>query len=121
MPRTKPQTEPRPGNGATAKPPAESGKQPDEVLTLAEVAAYLRAREPDVLRLVQEQGLPGRRVGDGWRFLKPAVERWLSTPAAPERGRFWEAHFGALEGDPYLADIVREAYRQRGRPEDGEP
>jgi excisionase family DNA binding protein len=99
------------------RPPAKSS----DVLTLAEAAAYLRVAERDVLVLVREEGLPGRRVGDDWRFLKAAVDRWLGTPAAPERGQFWQAHFGALREDPYLADIVREAYRKRGRPADGEP
>jgi hypothetical protein len=50
-----------------------------------------------------------------------AVERWLGTPAAADPGKFWQTHFGALQDDPYLADIVREAYRMRGRPEDREP
>ena len=91
-----------------------------EVLTLAETAAFLRVTEPDVLRLVREQGLPGRAVGDDWRFLKTAVESWLGTPAASDPRKFWDIHYGALEDDPYIKDIVREAYRRRGRPEDGE-
>jgi excisionase family DNA binding protein len=86
------------------------------VLTLAEAAAYLRVAEQDVLRLVREQGLPGRQVGDDWRFLKVALDSWLATPAATEPGKFWQTHFGALKDDPYLAEIVREAYRRRGRP-----
>jgi excisionase family DNA binding protein len=90
------------------------------VLTLAEVAAYLRVSEPDVLQLIREQGLPARQVGSDWRLLKAAVDGWLSTPATTDRGRFWQTHFGALRDDPYLADIVREAYRKRGRPADGE-
>jgi excisionase family DNA binding protein len=111
MPRTKTKSNP--------SAPRTSAK-PGEVLTLAEAAAYLRAAESDVLRLVREQGLPGRKVGDDWRFLKAAVAGWLGTPAAPDPSQFWQTHFGALQDDPDLREIVREAYRKRGRPADGE-
>jgi excisionase family DNA binding protein len=102
------------------KPARRSSANSGEILTLAEAAAYLRITEQDALRLVRQEGLPGRRVGDDWRFLKAAIDSWLGTPAPPDRGQFWQAHFGALREDPYLADIVREAYRKRGRPGDGE-
>jgi hypothetical protein len=59
-------------------------------------------------------------VGADWRFLKAAVEGWLGSPVAPTANQFWQTHFGALAGDPYLEEVVREAYRRRGRPEDGE-
>jgi excisionase family DNA binding protein len=121
MPRTKTTSGRRPRNGSAAPSPSRASAESAEVLTLAEAAAYLRATEQDVLRLVREQELPGRKVGDDWRFLKAAVEGWLGTPGGPDPGQFWQTHFGALKGDPYLEDIVREAYRKRGRPEDGEP
>jgi len=88
------------------------------VLTLTETAAYLRVSEPEILRLVGEQGLPGRRVAEDWRFLKAAVERWLASPTVADQAEFWRTHFGALRDDPYLEDIVREAYRKRGRPDE---
>ncbi len=117
--KSKPTRPPR--DSAVVPSASRTSTSPGDVLTLAEIAAYLRTTEPDVLRLVGGQGLPGRQVGDDWRFLKVAVDRWLSTPSSTEQTRFWQTHFGALKEDPYLADIVREAYRQRGRPADGEP
>jgi excisionase family DNA binding protein len=100
------------GKGSKSNPVSQGSSPVGEVLTLAEVAAYLRISPPDVLRLVEEQGLPGRKVGCEWRFLKAAVAGWLSSA---DRGSFWQTHFGALKDDPYLADIVRAAYRHRGR------
>jgi excisionase family DNA binding protein len=91
------------------------------VLTLVEAAAFLRLDEAETLRLVREQALPARQVDNDWRFLKSAVEAWLAHSAATDRARFWQVHFGGLRDDPQLADVVREAYRRRGRPEDGEP
>lgn len=113
MPRTKTKTDRQPRNNSAAPT--------GEVLTLAETATFLRVTEPDVLRLVREQALPGRLVSDDWRFLKTAVESWLGNPASANSGGFWQTHYGALKDDPYLADIVREAYQKRGRPADGEP
>ena len=70
---------------------------------------------------LRERGLPGRSVADDWRFLKPAIAAWLAVPEAKDHGDFWQTHFGALKDDPYLDGIVLQAYRQRGRPEDGQP
>jgi excisionase family DNA binding protein len=106
MPRTKQKTPPRTVNGP-----------PDEVLTLAEAAAYMRLPEADVLRLVTEQALPARRLGNEWRFLKEAIRQWLSTP--PSKGSkegIWSI-VGSWKDDPYLDEMLKEIYRKRGRKE----
>src|SRR5437868_6578841 len=59
--------------------PETANNSPGEVLTLAESAAYLRLPESEVVRLVHSQGLPGRLIGGEWRFLKAAIQHWLST------------------------------------------
>jgi excisionase family DNA binding protein len=118
MSRTKIKSNRRP-RANTSAPPASASAKSDEVLTLAETADYLRVNDAVVLRLVREQNLPGRSVGEDWRFLKSAVADWLGTSTGP--GQFWQTHFGALKDDPFLQEIVREAYRKRGRPQDGEP
>jgi excisionase family DNA binding protein len=62
-------------------PPSESQSGHDlggaEVLTLPEVAAYLRVPEEAVLELVTRDALPGQQIGGEWRFLKRAVVEWL--------------------------------------------
>src|SRR6516164_6115381 len=75
MPRTKPKRE---ATAATPAPALVNGPS-GEVLTLSEAAAYLRLAEVDVLRCVDEQGLPARRLGNEWRFLKAAIQQWLAT------------------------------------------
>jgi excisionase family DNA binding protein len=91
------------------------------VLTLAEAADYLRVSTEEVLRLIREQQLPGRQVGDGWRFLTTALQDWLRAPApAAAKEAFWRTHFGALSGDPYLEDMLADIYKRRGRPETAE-
>ena len=48
-----------------------------EVLTVAEVAELLRTDEETVARMAESGELPGRRLGDDWRFNRGAVLRWL--------------------------------------------
>jgi hypothetical protein len=83
----------------------------------------LRLPETDVSNAVQAQGLPGRLVGGQWRFLKAAIQQWLSTAVPPlaTRSAALLAAAGAFRDDPDLLRISEEAYRRRGRPitEDG--
>jgi excisionase family DNA binding protein len=90
----------------------------DEVLTLPEAAAYLRLPEGDVIGLVRSQGLPGRFTGGEWRFLKAAIQQWLSAslPTSQTRKEAQLALAGKYKDDPDLIRICEEAYRQRGRP-----
>jgi excisionase family DNA binding protein len=112
MPRTKKKPAPQPVTPPLAAPNGPAG----EVCTLPEVAAYLRLPETDVLRLVDEQGLPARRLGNQWRFLKLAVQRWLSTPPPKASHEGIWAAAGSLKDDPYLDEMLKEIYRRRGRP-----
>jgi excisionase family DNA binding protein len=113
MPRTeKPRTHALPGTkgqgGALNGPP-------DAVLTLAEAAAYLRFPETDVLHLVDQQGLPARRLGNEWRFLKAAIQRWLGMCQDRSKEGIWNAA-GTLKDDPYLDEMLQVIERMRGRP-----
>jgi excisionase family DNA binding protein len=57
----------------------------DEVLTLEEIAAFLKL-SPDAVRSRAEQGdLPGRRFGKEWRFAVTAVLAWLADGDTPAR------------------------------------
>ena len=85
------------------------------VLTLAEAAAYLRVNEETVLELVRQQGLPGRCVGQDWRFSQAALEVWLATPNRP-LGQQPSSIIGAWKDDPYLDEMLNQIYQQRGRP-----
>ncbi len=111
-----PQTKSRPRKKAVEKPGRNAVRHGTDVLTLADAAAYLRVPEAEVLRMVREQGLAERRIGKEWRFLKSALQEWLGTPPAKSGKQSLLALAGAWKDDPDLDEIVREAYRQRGRP-----
>jgi excisionase family DNA binding protein len=115
MPRAKKPTKP------AAQSSGANGSARDEVLTLAEAAAYLRLTEEAVLRMIQEQNLHGRQVGSEWRFLRSAIQDWLrtGTPSLQANKEAWSALSGKYKDDPDLLKICEEAYRRR-RPSGGE-
>jgi excisionase family DNA binding protein len=52
-----------------------------EVLTLEQAAALLQVDEQLVRELAESGELPGRRLGDQWRFSRQALIDWLGEPA----------------------------------------
>ncbi len=59
------------------------GLDPLDVLTLEEVAEYLKVSPAAARRVIKEQNLPGRNIGGEWRFLRDAVANWLRGQEAP--------------------------------------
>jgi excisionase family DNA binding protein len=49
-----------------------------EILTLGEAAEYLRVSPEKLHDLVQHAQIPGRLVGEEWRFSKTALTAWVS-------------------------------------------
>lgn len=49
----------------------------DEILTLKEVAEYLKLAEKTAYRLAAEGKLPGFKVGGSWRFKREDIDRWI--------------------------------------------
>jgi excisionase family DNA binding protein len=51
--------------------------QPD-VLTPMQAAELLQVEEQELLALAEAGEVPGRRIGDQWRFSRPALIAWLA-------------------------------------------
>jgi len=49
----------------------------DEILTLKEVANYLKLAEKTAYRLAADDKLPGFKVGGSWRFKREDLEHWI--------------------------------------------
>ena len=52
-------------------------QEPSQVMTVPEVAAYLKLARSTVYKLAQSGELPGRKVGGKWRFARKGLEKWL--------------------------------------------
>ncbi|MDO3384925.1 helix-turn-helix domain-containing protein [Gilvimarinus sp. SDUM040013] len=58
----------------------------DQILTLKEVADYLKLAEKTAYRLAAEGKLPGFKVGGSWRFKCQDVEAWIEQQKSKNNG-----------------------------------
>jgi len=49
-----------------------------EILTPAQLAGLLQVEEETVIELAEKRELPGRKVGEEWRFSRDAILAWLA-------------------------------------------
>jgi excisionase family DNA binding protein len=48
------------------------------VMTLEEVAAYLRVHQSTVYRLLKAQSIPAFKLGSDWRFSQESIDKWIA-------------------------------------------
>ena len=54
------------------------------VLTLDEVAVFLRVHPSTVYRLLKKRQIPAFKMGSDWRFNQESVERWIREQETAE-------------------------------------
>ncbi len=61
---------------------------PGNVLTIAELAIYLKISKSTLYKIVREGKIPSQKVGRHWRFHKKSIDRWLADngPASKSLG-----------------------------------
>jgi excisionase family DNA binding protein len=67
------------------EPVDRRSRAPAEILTIREVAAYLKLPVSTVYRLAERRDLPGHKVGRQWRFHKSVLDDWFRQHAATSR------------------------------------
>ena len=50
----------------------------DKILTLEEVAEYLRLKPQTIYTWAQEKKIPAAKLGKEWRFRKSVVDKWFN-------------------------------------------
>ncbi|MDC7689822.1 helix-turn-helix domain-containing protein [Vogesella indigofera] len=53
-----------------------------DILTLEEVAAYLKAGKRTLYRLAQQGAIPAFKLGGTWRFRREELDRWIAASIA---------------------------------------
>jgi len=66
-------------------PADRKGRGTAEILTIKDVAAYLKLPVSTVYRLAERRDLPGHKVGRQWRFHKSVLDEWFRQHAASAR------------------------------------
>ncbi len=48
-----------------------------DIMTIREVADYLKLTEKTAYRLAADKKIPGFKVGGAWRFRKGEIDKWI--------------------------------------------
>lgn len=56
-----------------------------EILTLEEVAAYLKAGKRTVYRLAQKGEIPSFKLGGTWRFRRSELDSWIAESISKKK------------------------------------
>ena len=51
--------------------------RPDDIMTMDELAEYLKISKSTLYKLAQDNKLPGQKIGKRWRYPKDAVDAWV--------------------------------------------
>jgi excisionase family DNA binding protein len=68
-----------------------------EILTLEEVAHYLRLKPQTIYKWAQERRIPAVKLGKEWRFRRSILDRWLDEQMLSEDSGF--SHLREPEGE----------------------
>lgn len=85
-----------------------------DVLTLEETSKYLRLPVETVLHQALQGSIPGRQIGNEWRFLKVAIDDWLRSK---DSRSILLSQAGAFSYDDSLPELRKAVYQARGRSE----
>jgi excisionase family DNA binding protein len=62
-------------------------QQNDEILTVKELAEYLKIAEKTAYRFAAEGKVPGFKVGSAWRFRRKDIDAWISQQNNEGKGQ----------------------------------
>ena len=51
---------------------------PNDIMTLEEVAEYLRLKPQTIYIWAQEKKIPAAKIGKEWRFRRSVIDRWFN-------------------------------------------
>ena len=58
------------------------------IMTLEEVARFLRLNKSTIYRMAREGSLPAWKLGNVWRFKKEAIEEWIVSSQRVHEQKF---------------------------------
>jgi excisionase family DNA binding protein len=59
--------------------------QPTTIMTVRDVADYLRLSEATIYQMARQGRIPVLRMGRTWRFKKEFIDNWLETSTQKEK------------------------------------
>ena len=80
-----------------------------ELMTLAEVADYLRVTQKTIYRLLEQGKIPATKVGRQWRFRKKSIDEWLN-----KQGKQAKANILVIDDEEIIRDLIKETLEDYG-------
>jgi len=75
-----------------------------EILTLSEIAQYLKVSDKTILRMVGKGEIPAHKISSQWRFQRTAIDQWLT---AKMQDRSDDELVGVIQTAPKITPIVK--------------
>ncbi len=79
------------------------------LITLEEVADYLRVTKTTIYRLLEKRGIPATKVGHQWRFDKGSIDTWLRQNSAEKA-----ANILVIDDDESICSLFRDTLEEAG-------
>lgn len=76
----------------------------DEMLTIEDVAAYLKLKPQTIYKWAQTGKIPGAKFGKEWRFRRSAIEQWIDHQISSQAGSSKPADRIGARDDGSMAD-----------------
>lgn len=76
-----------------------------EIMTVEEVAAYLRVHQSTIYRMLKRHQMPAFRMGADWRFIRDEIDKWCMEKIKVD---------GAIGAQPHMGGHPR-AVKKSGR------
>ena len=80
-----------------------------ELMTLEEVASYLRVTKKTIYRLLERRNIPATRVGHKWRFDKATIDVWLSQNSTKAA-----ANILVIDDDETICSLFKDTLEDAG-------
>ena len=85
----------------------------EELMTLEEVANYLKVNEKTVYRMLNEGEIPAMKVGHLWRFKVSEIDEWLDQKTVTSvKGN--KAEILVIDDDETVCSLFEDTLKERG-------
>ncbi len=80
-----------------------------ELMTVGELADYLRVTKKTIYRLLEQGKIPATKVGNQWRFEKSSIDAWLQRNSVGAK-----ASILVIDDEQVVCDLLQEELSERG-------
>ncbi len=80
-----------------------------ELITVQEVADYLRVTKKTIYRLLERGGIPATKVGQQWRFDKTSIDGWLQRSSVGVK-----ANILVVDDEEVVRSLFKETLEESG-------